>query len=332
VILLINSGVLRSVDDAAEIVHVTESGGFGGAPIHIRMLNDQSRTAQYLKAIRRTVNPGDVVVDVGTGTGVLGVAAAKAGARHVYAIEATGIRRLAEKVFQANDVSELVTVVPGWSTQVELPERANVIVSEIIGANPFDERVLEAIIDARKRFGCTGVRMLPSKMTVFATGVTIPNSTVQELVFTESTSLKWNRLYGINFGPLAQTPRDRTFMFNAATTEVKNWKALTPAVPIAQIDFSAINTTAILERRTCTAGAGGALNGVVLSFVLELTEGVTLEVTPEAADTTNHWASPVWLLPTPFRLEASQTFELEFSYNSPGTADGATARLIPKGN
>ena len=104
--------------------------------MHIAMLNDRRRTASFLAAIRRVVRPGDVVVDVGTGTGVLAIAAAQAGAARVYAVEATGIGKLAEANFRANGLQDRITLVPGWSMQVTLPERADVLVSEVIGKTP----------------------------------------------------------------------------------------------------------------------------------------------------------------------------------------------------
>ncbi len=93
---------------------------FDSAPVHIRMLNDDRRTSSFQLAIRRTVKPGDVVIDIGTGTGVLAITAAKAGARHVYAIEATGMSKIARRMVEANCVGDRVTVVEAHSFDVNL--------------------------------------------------------------------------------------------------------------------------------------------------------------------------------------------------------------------
>ena len=82
---------------------------------HARMLHDDRRTGDYLAALAAAVRPGDVVLDIGTGSGVLAVAAARAGARRVYAVEASDIAEVAERVFAANGVTDTVTLVPGWS-------------------------------------------------------------------------------------------------------------------------------------------------------------------------------------------------------------------------
>ena len=64
---------------------------------HARMLHDDRRTGDYLAALVATIRPGDVVLDIGTGSGILAVAAARAGARHVYAVEASDIADVAER-------------------------------------------------------------------------------------------------------------------------------------------------------------------------------------------------------------------------------------------
>ena len=71
---------------------------------HARMLHDERRTNDYLAALRAAVRPDDVVLDIGTGSGVLALAAARAGARCVYAIEASDIAEVAERVFAVNGV------------------------------------------------------------------------------------------------------------------------------------------------------------------------------------------------------------------------------------
>ena len=74
--------------------------GFDAAPIHISMLNDRTSTSNYLDGIREVVKKGDIVLDIGTGTGIWAVAAAKAGAKHVYAVEASGIGKSAREIIQ----------------------------------------------------------------------------------------------------------------------------------------------------------------------------------------------------------------------------------------
>ena len=115
------------------------------------MLHDDRRTSDYLAAIAAAVRPGDVVLDIGTGSGVLAVAAARAGARRVYAVEASDIAGVAERVFAANGVRTASRSSRGWSREIELPEPADLLVSEVIGSEPLEEEILETTLDARRR-------------------------------------------------------------------------------------------------------------------------------------------------------------------------------------
>ena len=88
---------------------------------HNSMLADRVRTESYLKAILQLVQRGDVVVDIGCGTGILTIFACLAGARHVYAIEQGPIIQVAKDLCQRNGYGDRVTFIQDWSTNVTLP-------------------------------------------------------------------------------------------------------------------------------------------------------------------------------------------------------------------
>lgn len=201
---LFRAGVLETADQASKKPSVRT--GFDAPIEHVTMLNDRARTGTYLRAIQEVVQPGDVVVELGTGTGVLAVAAAKAGARHVYAIEAGAIGTIAEAVFEANGLSDRITLVPGASTQVTLPERANVLISEIIGNEPLHERVLQSTRDAIKRLLEPDSKFVPRMLRIYAVPVDIPESVIARYRFMESTQAAWNDWYGVDFTPLSGEP------------------------------------------------------------------------------------------------------------------------------
>ena len=150
---------------------------------HARMLHDDRRTGDYLAALAAAVRPGDVVLDIGTGSGVLAVAAARAGARHVYAIEASDIAEVAREVFELNGVADRITLVPGWSRQIDLPEQADLLVAEVIGNEPFEEEILETTLDARRRLLKPGARLLPNRLTILARPVVLPEAEIRQRAF-----------------------------------------------------------------------------------------------------------------------------------------------------
>ena len=142
------------------------------------------------------------MLDIGTGSGVLAVAAARAGARRVYAVEASDIAEVAERVFAANGVTDTVTLIPGWSRQIELPEPADLLVAEIIGNEPFEEEILETTLDARRRLLKPDARLIPHTLTLLARPLLLPDAEARQRAIGRAAVERWRRLYGMEFQPL----------------------------------------------------------------------------------------------------------------------------------
>lgn len=108
-------------------------------------LFDQERTEAFQSAIQKTVASGDVVVDMGTGSGVLAMFAARAGASRVYAVEfdENNVRSLRE-TFLRNGLDQIITVIPGDIRSVQLPEKVNVIIGEMIATGLIEEQQIQA--------------------------------------------------------------------------------------------------------------------------------------------------------------------------------------------
>ena len=120
--------------------------------VHRTMICDRVRTEAFRCAINSVVRPGDIVLDVGAGSGILSVFAARAGAAAVYAVERTSIAVLAEQLAAANEVAETVKVIHGDLMDIELPRQVDVIVSEWLGGFGIDEGMLAPVIAARDRW------------------------------------------------------------------------------------------------------------------------------------------------------------------------------------
>ncbi len=120
--------------------------------VHRTMICDRVRTGAFRRAIDSVVRPGDIVLDVGAGSGILSVFAARAGAARVYAVERTSAAVLAQELAAANGAAEIVQVIHGDVLDVELPERVDVIVSEWLGGFGIDEGMLVPVIVARDRW------------------------------------------------------------------------------------------------------------------------------------------------------------------------------------
>jgi hypothetical protein len=147
-----------------------------GSKVHINldnhhvMLRDVVRTSAYRRAIEQTIVPGDVAMDLGCGTGILGFFAARAGASKVYAIERRhDIALLAKTLAKANGLDTVIEVIEGASTALpanRFSQKPTVLISEILGNGILEENVLEFTLDARNRFLTEGGQMIPWQLAL----------------------------------------------------------------------------------------------------------------------------------------------------------------------
>lgn len=105
---------------------------------------------------------GKVVLDVGAGSGILSFFAVQAGAKQVYAIEASNMANFAQQLVTANNVSDKIVVVPGKIEEVDLPQMVDIIISEPMGYMLYNERMLETYLHARKWLK-PGGKMFPTE-------------------------------------------------------------------------------------------------------------------------------------------------------------------------
>lgn len=139
------------------------------------MIGDRVRTDAFADALRQVVKADSVVLDIGTGTGVLALLACKFGARRVYAIEPDDAIQVARQIAVANGYTERIEFIQDLSTQVALPEQADVIVADLGGILPWFRHHIPAIVDARKRFLAPGGVLIPKRDTVWAAATEAPN-------------------------------------------------------------------------------------------------------------------------------------------------------------
>ena len=135
--------------------------------VHRTMIRDGVRTGTFRRAINSVVRPRDLVLDIGAGSGILSVFAARAGAESVYAVERTSIAVLAHELATANGVAEIVDVIQGDVMDIELPGKVDVIVSEWLGGFGIDEGMLAPVIAARERWLRPGGVMIPHSVTAW---------------------------------------------------------------------------------------------------------------------------------------------------------------------
>lgn len=132
------------------------------------MAAEPVRVDAYARAIARVVAPGSIVADLGSGTGLFTLLAARAGAARVYAIDTNPAVWLARELAAENGFADRVVVYEASSLDVTLPERVDVVVSDMRGSFPLHHDHLAALHDASLRFLAPGGALLPVKDRLMA--------------------------------------------------------------------------------------------------------------------------------------------------------------------
>lgn len=145
--------------------------------IHEEMLKDEVRTLSYRNAMyhNKHLFKGKTVIDVGCGTGILSMFAAKSGAARVIAIECSNIADYAIKIIEENKLDNIISVVKGKVEEVILPdeiEKVDIIISEWMGYCLFYESMLDTVLYARDKWlDKTSGMMFPDRCTLFVTSI-----------------------------------------------------------------------------------------------------------------------------------------------------------------
>uniref|UniRef100_A0A665TKL6 type I protein arginine methyltransferase n=1 Tax=Echeneis naucrates TaxID=173247 RepID=A0A665TKL6_ECHNA len=141
--------------------------------IHEEMLKDEVRTLTYRNSMyhNKHVFKDKIVLDVGSGTGILSMFAAKAGAKHVYGIECSSISEYSERIIKSNHL-DIITIFKGKVEEVELPvEKVDIIISEWMGYCLFYESMLNTVIFARDKWLKPGGLMFPDRASLYVVAI-----------------------------------------------------------------------------------------------------------------------------------------------------------------
>ena len=272
---------------------------------HLSMLVDETRTGAYSQAISRVVKPGDVVVDVGCGSGILSFFACRAGARRVHAIESEPVINIAELVAAKNGFQDRITFYNASSFNVELPEPADVIVTETMGTFGFEEGILGSLTDARQRFLKTGGRLVPHGVDLFLVPVELPQ-------FYEHVVDFWvNRCQGFDFSPVRHLTVN-----NFHPLKLHEGTFLGDPLRVQEIEFGETTQTEVKAGFTIHARRQGWLHGLAGWFNAELIPGLSISNGPR--DKASHWGLAFFPIDRPVSVDRGNRIDVEMSSSQNG--------------
>jgi type I protein arginine methyltransferase len=267
------------------------------------MLADRARNDAYWAALGKHLSPGDLVIDVGAGSGVLSLFAARHGAR-VHAVEHGPIVKLAEQVARDNGVTS-IEFHRSHSQRLELPEQADAIIHEQIGDALFDERVVTNIADLRDRLLKPGGRIHPHLLALYIEPVEVREDLRAPFAWQQE-------LHGLRFEALEplrekQKPGYLYRSFRPFPFE----RFLCRPEPVVSVDLLTVRPadlpTEISYERTVESD--GILDGYCVYFDAFFDDEIGFTSSPEARAT--NWANPLLrVAPRPVRAGQALRFSL----------------------
>jgi precorrin-6B methylase 2 len=272
-------------------------------------LYDAHRVKYLRGAIQQTVRPGDVVVDAGSGTGLLGLFAAQAGAAKVYCLELNpDFKEVIEENARRNGLADKIEVCTVDATRCLLPEKVDVIVSEVISAGFFYEPQLQ-IVNNLRRFLKPGGRVVPRSMINYV-----------ELINAQEY------LYGLKFS------------FDSRFTELEEDRSLTDNAIYLSSNFAESTGVEPTVRAQVTVRAteSGRANAVKITYDVEFYENVWATTPTEilgAGEDPGSWPAllnpQIIFLPETVDLIAGDKYEVTLAYEASSAPTTCEINIAP---
>ena len=271
---------------------------------HIPMLNDVRRNGAFELAIRKAVEkegPDARILDIGTGSGLLSMIAARAGARNIVTCEKIPvIAETAERIVASNGYERQIRVVNKSSRQIvvgrEIEARADILISEILSSDLLAEDVLSTFEDAHARLLREGATIVPRAAT--AVGCLVESDALSKYAFVGDVS-------GFDISPFGALAAQRLPVHGAMTS----WRRLSGDIDLLRIDLSAKEHVAEIHKLPIPVEADGVAVGVVQWMNVDLADGVAFSNHPD------HYSDGGWLqilhtFPQPVSVSAGELLDV----------------------
>lgn len=265
---------------------------------HASYLLDKVKLDRYEAALKSVIKPGDVVLDLGAGTGILGLLAARAGAGHVYSVDSGSIIATTEAIAQASGLADRMTFIRGSSTRLQLPHPVDVVVCDQIGGMAYDAGVLDYFADVRTRLLRPNGRLVPGSFQLLAAPV---------------ESSDWDEKVGVwRSGPAGF---DMSPMFDLAINtefrvDIPAEAFLGPALPWSG-PIAADHAEPITGEAELVVERAGTVNAIAGLFRATLAPGIELTNYPLSTDRFNRWQN-LYPLPTPVPVAPGDQVRVRF--------------------
>ena len=236
------------------------------------MIADSARIDAFVRALRQVITRDSVVVDIGTGTGILALLACQLGARRVYAIEPDEAVHVAREAAAANGYADRMECLQALSTAVTLPVQADVIVSDVGGVLPWLEHHVPTIVDARTRLLAPGGTLIPQRDTLWMALVEAPD-------LYRRYANPWDaHPYGLDL-----TSGRRLATNTWRPGRITEAQLLTPPTRVASVDYAEVMSPNLDVTARWTVARAGTAHGFGAGIDRLLIDGVSFSNAPDCA-------------------------------------------------
>ena len=302
---------------------------YGSINVHELMLKDKPRTLAYKQFIEQNCElfKGKIVLDIGAGTGILSLFAAKAGAKKVFAVEASKIAKTCEEIVKINNFENIIEVINEMVENVELPiSKVDVIVSEWMGFYLLHESMLDSVLFARDKWLAEDGLMVPSHAVIYCAPVNMNKYCFEHFEY-------WNNVYGFDFSPLSSASVQSTLQ-QPVIECIDSKQILAKPEILIKYDLKKIklkDVQEIEEKFSFDINSPSVLHGLAFWFDVKFCRGqkitensvsnglespildkaidknfyVTLSTSPDSEET--HWKQTVCFLPVSVSVEKGET-------------------------
>ncbi|XP_073514328.1 protein arginine N-methyltransferase 3 isoform X1 [Phyllobates terribilis] len=291
-----SAGAIADLDESEDGAYFGSYGHFG---IHEDMLKDAVRTESYRNFIyqNRDLFKDKVVLDVGCGTGILSMFAAKAGAKKVYGVDKSEIIYQAMDIIRLNKLEDRISLIKGRIEEIDLPvEKVDIIISEWMGYFLLFESMLDSVIYAKDKYLDAGGAVYPDRCNLSIVALCDPEKHTGKLAF-------WDDVYGFNMSCMKKA------VLPEAIVEVVNPDTMIsePSIikdiicqraAVKDLDFCTDFSLPITRDGACTAVAGY----FDMFFEKDCHTPVSFSTGPTCTRT--HWKQTVFLLEKPVAVSA----------------------------
>lgn len=239
---------------------------------HRTLLSEKGRCESYRRALLDTVKKGDVVMDIGSGTGVLSFFACQAGAKKVYAVEAGGVIELSKKIFEGSDYEDRVVFLNDFSYRLKRLEPVDVLVTDTFESFGFNGGILGSVLDARRRFLKKNGAIIPQSIEIFIAPVELPG------LYKKINFWKNNR-YGMNLSKIGSFVANQFYPIKPNLLGPS--ALLSEPRSIAHVDLSKIRTSDVYGEASFVIKQKSTLHGIAGWFSAELSKGVSMSNAPD---------------------------------------------------